>query len=106
MSETEKTGQGLRTPGEYVLAGLTILVTVAFAVVFVFGLPVAAAWHLSRDGATAYSVVLTALAALWVGILVFGAARDRETRGWIVFALVGWLVLALPALVRRRGGPD
>jgi membrane protease YdiL (CAAX protease family) len=106
MSKIEEPEQGLRTPRDYVLAALTVFATVAFAVVLVFGLPVAAAWRLSQEGTTALSVVLTALAALWLAILGFGVARDREARGWLVFALVGWLMLPLSALARRVGGRD
>ena len=101
--------QPRRTPLELVTIVLFGVAYVAFAVAFFVGLPVLAIVRALDHGATLAGVLWATFAVLFLGTAAYALVRDRETRGWILFALLGWLTLVpavgrrLRRLVRRRG---
>ena len=91
-----------RTAGELAAIVVATALTVVACVAFLFGPVLIAAWWVSREGITPFTVAWIAIAAAWVVVLVVAAARNAETRGWIAVGLFGW-VGPLAAAVRRLG---
>ena len=98
-----------RTSLELVTIAVFGVAYVAFAVAFFVGLPALAIVRALDHGATLAGVLWATFAALFLGTAAYGLIRDREARGWILFALLGWLTLVpavggrLRRLVRQRG---
>ena len=92
--------QPRRTPLELAAIGVFGVAYFAFAVAFFVGLPALAIVRALDHGATVAGVLWGMFAALFLGVVAYALVRDRETRGWILFALLGWLTL-VPALGRR-----
>lgn len=92
--------QPRRTPLELVTIAVFGVAYVAFAVAFFIGLPGLAIVRALDHGATVAGVLWGTFAALFLGTTAYALVRDRETRGWILFALLGWLAL-VPTLGRR-----
>ena len=75
--------------------------TLAVAIVVV--LPAVAIVRAWESGFTPWGVLWGAFAVLFLTLLVQALVRDRETRGWIVFFLFGWVaVFPLVARALRR----
>ena len=75
--------------------------TLALAIIVV--LPAVAIVRAWESGFTPWGVLWGAFAALFLALLVQALVRDRETRGWIVFFLFGWVaVFPLVARALRR----
>lgn len=94
--------QPRRTPLELVTITVFGAAYFAFAVAFFIGLPVLAIVRALDHGATVTGVLWGTFAALFLGTAAYALIRDRETRGWILFALLGWVNL-VPALGRWLG---
>ena len=97
-----------RTPLEVVTIALFGVAYFAFALAFFIGLPTLAIVRARDHGVTVTGVLWGAFAVLFLGTAAYALIRDREARGWILFALLGWVNL-VPALARtlrkliRRG---
>jgi hypothetical protein len=76
------------------------IATAAFGVLLTVGVPTLLLLRAAREGATAWGLVSGLVGAAWIGLLAFAVGRDRETRGWVAFALVGWVFYLLPLLGR------
>lgn len=75
------------------------LASVLLAFILVIGLPALAIARAWSEGLTVQGVLWGSVAAVWLGLLVLAVIRDRETRGWMTFLLVGWVFL-IPDLLR------
>ena len=65
----------------------------ALAVAIVVVLPAVAIVRAWESGFTPWDVLWGAFAALFLALLGQALVRDRETRGWIVFFLFGWVAV-------------
>ena len=75
------------------------LATFLLAFTLIIGVPALAIVRAWGKGLTLQGVLWGSAAAVWVGLLLVAVIRDRETRGWMAFLLVGW-VFRIPALMR------
>ena len=75
------------------------LATFLLAFIFIIGVPALAIVRAWDKGLTLQGVLWGSVAAVWLGLLLVAVIRDRETRGWMAFLLVGW-VFRLPELTR------
>ena len=74
---------------EAALIAVYSVTTIAAGLAWTIGLPLLALWRLRQDGLTPLTAVLLAVGAGWLLLVLFAAVRDRQTRGWILFGLVG-----------------
>lgn len=75
--------------------------TLALAIVVL--LPAVAIVRAWESGFAPWGVLWGTFAVLFLALLVQALVRDRETRGWIVFFLFGWVaVFPLAARALRR----
>ena len=58
----------------------------------------------ANEGATLRGFVWGALGAVWLVALLLALIRDRQARGWVVFALIGWVSYLWPLLRRLVRG--
>ena len=79
------------------------LLTVVFGLALTLGVPAVLLLRAVNEGATAWGLVSGAVGVAWLGVLAYAVASDRETRGWVAFALVGWVFYLLPLLGRLAG---
>jgi hypothetical protein len=97
------TGEPRTTPLQFVVIGVFSFACFALAITIVAGMPALAIVRAWQNGFTPGGVLWGALAALFLAVLAQAVVRDRETRGWIVFLLFGWVsVFPLMARALRR----
>lgn len=98
MSEEPRT-----TPLQLLMIVLFGVAYFALAVAIVVVLPAVAILRAWESGFTPWGVLWGAFAALFLAVLLQALVRDRETRGWVVFFLFGWVALfPLVARALRR----
>jgi hypothetical protein len=91
------------TPLQFVLMVVFGVVYFTLALAIVVVLPAVAIVRAWASGFTPWGVLWGAFAALFLTLLVQALVRDRETRGWIVFFVFGWVaVFPLVARALRR----
>ena len=78
------------------------ILTFVLGAALTLGIPALLLIRAVDDGTTAWGLISGTAAAVWISALVYAVIRNRETRGWLVFALVGWLASVGP-LLRRLG---
>jgi hypothetical protein len=83
------------------MVSFTVL-TFALGAALTLGVPALLLIRAVDQGATARGLISAAAAAVWISALVYAVIRNRETRGWFVFALVGWVSYVRPLLRRLR----
>ena len=81
------------------MAGFTIL-TVALGAALTLGVPALLLVRAVNEGATPWGLMWGAAGAVWISVLLLALIRDREARGWLVFALIGWASYIRPLLRR------
>jgi hypothetical protein len=79
------------------------ILTFAFGVALTLGVPALLLYRAVVEGGTAWGLVSGVLGVAWAGVLAYAILRDRETRGWVAFALVGWVFYLRPLLRRVTG---
>ena len=79
------------------------ILTVVFGVALTLGVPALLLVRAVNEGATPWGLVSGAVGVAWIGVLAYAVSSDRETRGWVAFALVGWLFYLRPLLGRLVG---
>ena len=89
-----------RTPLELVMIALFGVAYFGFALAVFVGLPTLAIVRALDHGVTVTGFLWGFFAAVFLGTAAYALIRDRETRGWVVFALLGWLMV-IPALASR-----
>lgn len=98
MSEEPRT-----TPLQLLMIVLFGVAYFALAAAIVVVLPAVAILRAWESGFTPWGVLWGAFAALFLAVLLQALVRDRETRGWVVFFLFGWVALfPLVARALRR----
>src|SRR5215216_3841523 len=98
--ESDEAGRQRRTPLELLTMLAVIVSTTLFAALLVFGLPALFVVRTLEAGASPAGFVWGALASAWIGVIVYALVSDAETRGWLVFGLVGWVYYVALALRR------
>ena len=84
---------------------VVVVLTTAFAAVFVIGMPTLFIVRAVDAGMSAWRGVLWgALAVVSVGGILQAVVRDAQTRGWLVVGLVGWIFYLVTALRRGTAG--
>ena len=83
------------------IVGFTIL-TFALGASLALGVPALLLIRAVDRDATAWGLISGAAGLLWIAVLLLAVIRQRETRGWLVFALVGWVSYLRP-LLRHLG---
>ena len=80
------------------------ILMLAFGIALTVGVPALLLFRaLDDDGATLWRLVSGVVGVAWIAVLGYAVVTDRETRGWVAFALVGWLFY-LWRLLRRLSG--
>jgi uncharacterized membrane protein len=95
--------QPRRAPTELAAIALFSIASFALALTITVGLPALGVVRAWQNGLTVSGLLWGAFAALFVAALAYAIVRDRETRGWVAFLLLGWLnVFPLIARGLRR----
>ena len=85
----------------YIVAYAILMLAFGFALTV--GVPALLLFRAIDEGATAWGLASGVVGVAWIAVLGYAALSDRETRGWVAFALVGWLFYLWPLLRRLLG---
>jgi hypothetical protein len=99
-----------RTKRELAYMAAYAILMLAFGIGLTVGVPALLLFRaVDDDGANFWRLVSGIVGVAWIAVLGYAVVSDRETRGWVAFALVGWLPYLWQLLRRlsgRREEPD